>query len=121
MTMVARVENVRPPREEAKISFSPVRNTVALEIGISPSRSIASPRRGGRRDEGERGGAEGGGDGGGRGISVVAVKSGGKWEIQRPGDKWLITMVVERWLASSRVPAVLGGKGGGRGGRPSPG
>lgn len=54
MTMVARVENVRPPREEAKISFSPVRNTVALEIGISPSRSIASPRRGGRRDEGER-------------------------------------------------------------------
>jgi len=24
-------------------------------------------------------------------ITVVAGKSGGKWEIQRPGDKWLIT------------------------------
>jgi len=24
-------------------------------------------------------------------ISVVGGKSGGKWEIQRPGDKWLIT------------------------------
>lgn len=42
-------------------------------------------------DAEERGGR------GGRGlrlegdITVVVGKSGGKWEIQRPGDKWLIT------------------------------
>lgn len=82
-----------------------MRNTVVLvggdEIGISPSRSIAILKTGyaswgGRRDEGKEGL-----EGKGGGISVVAVKSGGKWEIQRPGDKWLITMVVGRWLASS--------------------
>lgn len=34
-------------------------------------------------------------------ITVVAGKSGGKWEIQRPGDKWLIT-AGERAARSAR-------------------
>lgn len=45
----------------------------------------------GRKDEEGKEGRRGeDGDSEGGGISVVAVKSGGKWEIQGPGDKWLI-------------------------------
>lgn len=42
-------------------------------------------------------------------ITVVAGKSGGKWEIQRPGDKWLITAGVRkrgRECRSLRLPRI---------------
>lgn len=40
-------------------------------------------------------------------ITVVAGKSGGKWEIQRPGDKWLITAGErERESRSLRLPRI---------------
>lgn len=41
-------------------------------------------------------------------ITVVAGKSGGKWEIQRPGDKWLITAGERESVARSACLVLRG-------------
>lgn len=40
-------------------------------------------------------------------ITVVAGKSGGKWEIQRPGDKWLITSGVRKRESAARSACLV--------------